>query len=206
MMLIALDGPAASGKGTIAKRLGEYYKLPVLYTGNIYRAIAAIAIKNQIDILDINQIILIAQKLEIADLEQDNLSDELVGNNASKIAINSELRKATYVFQRDFIDNAVQRNNGAIIEGRDIGTVICPEADYKFFLTAAVEIRAKRRADQNSNKNYENILADLKSRDFRDETREIAPLKLAQDSIIIDTSNFSADEAFNKIINLIKGQ
>ena len=120
-----------------------------------------------------------------------------MGQYASIIGVYPELRAVTYSFQRDFIDSAI---NGAVIEGRDIGTVICPEARYKFYITADVEVRAKRRLAQQPEAEYEVILADLKLRDERDQNRAVAPLKPAEDAIIIDSSNLNAAETLGEIL------
>jgi cytidylate kinase len=189
-LLIAIDGPSASGKGTIAKLLGEKLNLPVLYTGNIYRAVAYKVIQNNIDPHEIEKVVELAKQLTLEELENSNLTQEKVGQYASIIGVYSKVRDAMYKFQRDFIENS----NGAVIEGRDIGTVICPEATFKFYITADSEVRARRRAAQQLGSDYETILADLKTRDERDQNREVAPLKPANDAIIIDSSRLNAKE------------
>ena len=202
-IFIAIDGPAASGKGTIADLLAEKLKLPVLHTGNIYRAIGCKLIENSISPENQKEAVKFAEELQLKDLKNDKLAEEIVGNYASKIAIYSELRQATHKFQRSFIENA---EKGAIIEGRDIGTVICPEATYKFYITADVEIRAKRRSLQNLNIDYNIILNDLKIRDERDSSRQAAPLKPAEDAIIIDSSSLSIIEVIDRIEAIILGK
>jgi len=194
---IAIDGPSASGKGTISKMLGEKLNLPVLYTGNIYRAIAYNILQNNIDPNNVEKAIEAAKSLKIVDLDNPNLTQEKVGQYASIIGAYPKLRDATYKFQRDFIENSI---NGAVIEGRDIGTVICPEARFKFFITASAEVRATRRLTQHNNSNYETILADLKERDKRDQERTVAPLKPAEDAVIIDSSNLNAKETLDIIL------
>lgn len=195
--VIAIDGPSASGKGTIARMLGEKLGVPVLYTGNIYRAIAHKVLLENIDAQDIAAIVAIALKLEVGDLTNDALAREEVGQLASVIGVYKQVRDATYNFQREFIRNS---SNGAVIEGRDIGTVICPEADFKFYITADVEVRAQRRADQYGNADYQDILRDLKIRDERDQNREVAPLKPAADAIIIDSSTLNAEQTLDEIM------
>lgn len=197
---IAIDGPAASGKGTIADLLAKKLQLPVLHTGNIYRAIGYKLIENSFSPENQIQAVKFAENLQLEDLNNPNLEKENIGNYASKIAVYSDVRAATYEFQRNFIEES---NQGAIIEGRDIGTVICPEANYKFYITADVEVRAKRRSLQNLNIDYQVILEDLKKRDERDSSREAAPLKPASDAIIIDSSNLTINEVINKIISMI---
>ena len=198
-LFIAIDGPAASGKGTIARLLGESLSLPVLYTGNIYRAIAHKILRDGQDPYNKNNAITMAKKLKLTDLGNPELTLEKVGEYASIIGVYKELRDVTYKFQRQFIEDS----NGAVIEGRDIGTVICPEADFKFYITADVEVRAKRRFAQQANSNYETILIDLKMRDERDQNRSVAPLKPAEDAIIIDSSKLNAQETLNKMLSLI---
>lgn len=198
-LLIAIDGPAASGKGTMAKLLGLKFNLPVLYTGNIYRAIAYKIWSKNKDPHDMATAITAAKELKLADLDNPNLNHEQVGQYASIIGVYPELRNITYRFQRDFIDNS----SGAVIDGRDIGTVICPEADFKFYITADVEIRAKRRAAQQIGIDYETILADLKLRDERDKNRSVAPLKPAEDAIIIDNSDMGVEETLEKIVKIL---
>ncbi len=198
-LLIAIDGPSASGKGTIARLLGEKLGLPVLYTGNIYRAIAYKVIEKNIDPHNIDEVVKIAKSLKLDDLNNPNLFDEKVGQYASIIGVYSNLRDATYRFQRDFIEES----NGAVIEGRDIGTVICPEAAFKFYITADASVRAKRRFAQQPNSKYETILADLIVRDERDMGREVAPLKPAEGAIIIDSSNLDAKETLALILSNI---
>jgi cytidylate kinase len=195
-VFVAIDGPAASGKGTIAKILGEELNLPVLYTGNIYRAIAYRIWFEKQDPSDLNAVINSAKKIQLSDLSNPELSQEEVGKIASIIGSYPELREVTYIFQRDFIN----KSNGAVIEGRDIGTVICPEAKYKFYITADVQVRARRRYEQIKNTDYEKILADLKVRDERDQNRSIAPLKPAQDAIIIDNSKLTPAEVLSEIL------
>lgn len=198
-IIIAIDGPSASGKGTIAKILGEKLNLPVLYTGNIFRAIALNVIEQNIPIDDLEKIIDITKKLNLEELIKPELSAEAVGECASVIAVYPEVRKETNILQRNFIKNSP----GAVVEGRDIGTVICPEAPYKFFITADVEARAKRRFSQLKHANYDDILFDLVKRDERDKNREASPLKPAEDAIFIDNSKLSVEETIALILNNI---
>jgi CMP/dCMP kinase len=197
-LLIAIDGPSASGKGTIAKLLGKELKLPVLYTGNIYRAIAYKLYISQEDPHDIKVAIKLAKELVLQDLDNTSLSQDKIGQYASIIGSYPELRDVTYSFQRDFIESS----EGAIIEGRDIGTVICPEATFKFYITASAEVRAQRRADQLS-EDYQTILKELRIRDDRDLNRTVAPLKPAQDAIIIDSSSLDAQKTLDKMLGII---
>ncbi|MEK6734670.1 MAG: (d)CMP kinase [Pseudomonadota bacterium] len=199
-LFIAIDGPAASGKGTIASLLAKDLNLPVLHTGNIYRAIAYKIWQSKQDPNDLKHNLIYANSLKASDLDNQNLQNEEIGKYASIISVDPSLRSATYKFQRDFIENS----DGAVIEGRDIGTVICPEAKFKFYITADVEVRAKRRCMQQKHISYEAILADLKQRDERDLNRAVAPLKPAADAVIIDSSRMSVDQTLKEIQNIIK--
>lgn len=198
-IFIAIDGPSASGKGTIARLLGEELNLPVLYTGNIYRAIAYKILQNNIDPHNLTEVTAVARKLKLEDLEITSLFQEKVGQYASIIGVHPEVRDITYLFQRDFIE----KSEGAIIEGRDIGTVICPEANFKFYITADVEVRAKRRFAQQRESDYQTILADLKVRDERDQSRIVAPLKPAKDAIIIDSSKLDVQTTLDLLLRVI---
>ena len=198
-LLIAIDGPAASGKGTIAKLLGEKLNLPVLYTGNIYRAIAYKILQAKQDPYDVKLAVEAAKALKLEDLTNVNLNQEQVGQYASIIGVYPALRDVTFIFQRNFIE----KSHRAVIEGRDIGTVICPEANFKFYITADVEIRAKRRFNQLDGADYNIILADLQQRDERDQNRAIAPLKPAIDAIIIDNSQLNIQETLANLLDII---
>lgn len=203
-ILIAIDGPSASGKGTIAQKIAHHYNLQHLNTGAIYRAVALRMILRNISIEDLEKKLQDLTELSLFDeLENPKLFDEEVGAMASIIAKNFELRKELFIFQKKFIENAKQNFSGAILDGRDTTTIICPEADFKFFITADVEIRASRRQKQLPNIDFEVILNQLKQRDFNDYNRQIAPLKIANDAIIIDTSSLTILQVFNKIINII---
>jgi CMP/dCMP kinase len=197
-LLIAIDGPSASGKGTLSKLIGKKLGLPVLYTGNIYRAIAYKVYISQGNPHDVNSTIELAKELVLKDLDNPDLSQDQIGQYASIIGSYPELRDVTYSFQRDFIENS----EGAVIEGRDIGTVICPEARFKFYITASAEVRAQRRAFQLSG-DYQTILKDLIMRDDRDLNRIVAPLKPAEDAVIIDSSSLDAKETLNKMLKVI---
>lgn len=199
-LFIAIDGPSASGKGTIAKKLAEHLGLPVLYTGNLYRAVAFEGLYHNIKPDNIDEIIRFIKTISLQKLENPNLREERIGEYASIIASFQEIRKALYNFQRNFIESS----NGTVIEGRDIGTVICPEAQVKFFLTASVEVRAQRRFAQQDKESYETILADLKRRDERDQNRSAAPLKMAQEAIMIDNSNLSIQATLELMLDKIK--
>lgn len=206
--LIAIDGPSASGKGTVAKKLALHFKVPYLNTGALYRLIAYRALLAKIDLQAIDSHIdgLVANITEEA-LEEDALFTEETGAAASVVAKNQNLRDKIFHFQRDFALSGVRDLGGAVLDGRDIGTVICPDAPYKFFITADVEIRAKRRFDQLKKQakvvSYDEILAQLKKRDEQDSNRANSPLTIAKDAIVIDNGNLTIEEGFQKILNYI---
>lgn len=209
-LLIAIDGPSASGKGTLAKKIAQYFKIPYLNTGALYRLLAFRAINQSLDSdLDDKNIKLLISNLNINEneLENEELFSEKVAKIASLIARNSEVRKALFNFQRNFATINKEKFNGAVLDGRDTTTVICPDADYKFFITASVEIRAKRRFEQlklqNPNADYQEILTQLQQRDENDYNRKEAPLKIAENSVMIDNSNLSIEEGFLKILDII---
>jgi CMP/dCMP kinase len=200
-LLITIDGPAASGKGTISKLLAKKLGIFAFYTGNIYRAIALKIKLDKQDYNNIDEVLQAAQSINIDSLNHPKLNDEEIGQCASIISAYTLVRKEAYQFQRNIIDNL---KSGAVIEGRDIGTVVCPEAKYKFYITADVEVRAKRRYEQLKNIGYEEVLNDLKMRDARDMNRVNAPLKPADDAIIIDNSLLTIEQTLDELIKMIK--
>lgn len=209
-LVIAIDGPSASGKGTLAKKIAKHFNLPYLNTGALYRLIAYRAIKQSLDNnLDNHAIDLLTKNLQIDsnELENEELFSEKVAKIASILAKESKVRSALFDFQKQFIITGKQKFGGAVLDGRDTTTVICPDANYKFFITAAVEIRAKRRFDQLKSQNlksdYQEILNQLKQRDQNDYQRKEAPLKIASDAIIIDNSNLSIEGGFLEILAAI---
>lgn len=177
---IAIDGPAASGKGTIARALARHFGFAHLDTGLLYRAVG---IKG-------GDPILAARELQPADLARDDLRTAAAGQAASRVAAIPDVRAALLEFQRDF----ARRSPGAVLDGRDIGTVICPNADLKFYVTASDEVRAARRAVE-LGADPEQMLVELRERDIRDTSRKTAPLRPATDAIFLDTTNLSIDEA-----------
>lgn len=208
-LTIAIDGPSASGKGTLSKKLAEYFKLPYLNTGALYRLIALRVINRKIDTNNFSkEISHLVKDINESDLDCEELFSEKVGAVASIIAKKSDLRSALFSFQKDFIQNGKDKKGGAVLDGRDTTTVICPDADYKFFVTANVEVRAKRRFDQLIKKgdevSYEEILAQLKKRDDNDLNRPESPLTIANEAIIINNEKLSIEEGFQKILHIIE--
>ncbi|SMX30176.1 Cytidylate kinase [Pelagimonas phthalicica] len=193
---IAIDGPAAAGKGTISKAVAAHFGFAHLDTGLLYRAVGAKTLSG-------TSAIAAAQGLQPEDLENDSLRTPEVAQAASKVAAFPEVRAALVDFQRAF----ARRAGGAVLDGRDIGTVICPQAEAKLFVTASAEVRAKRRFDELAAKgladDYEAVLRDVRERDDRDMNRSDAPLKPAADAVLLDTSDLSIDEAVRQAISLI---
>jgi cytidylate kinase len=191
--VIAIDGPAASGKGTLARRLGEAYGFRVLDTGLLYRAVGrAVA-----DPADTAAAIRAALALDPRDLADPALREDAAAQAASRVSAIPGVRAALLAFQRDFAATAP----GAVLDGRDIGTVICPDAPAKIFVTADVEARADRRWKELLARGaapiYAAVLADLRQRDERDRRRSVAPMVPAGDAFLLDTTAMTADEAYD---------
>ena len=199
-MIIAVDGPSASGKGTIAKALARHFGLHYLDTGTLYRMVGLMVQRRGVNPANEEACAAIAASLDPASFADTELRGELVGGYASKVAVLPKVRTALLHFQRDF---AAQKP-GAVLDGRDIGTVICPEADYKFFVTASFEARTKRRHLESAGETLASVKADIMARDQRDAARAVNPLKPASDAVVIDTSNITAQQAVAQVIALIK--
>ena len=195
--VIAIDGPAASGKGTISKAISEKLQFNYLDTGKLYRAIGA-------KYLEGYQPIAAAKSLERNDLDKYDLQKPEIAQAASEIASIPEVRAALLEFQRNFS----QKLPGAVLDGRDIGTVVCPDARIKIFLTASLEARAKRRyielRKHDEKINFETILEQIKGRDERDRTRSSSPMVAASDAKIFDTSELSINEAVDEVFSFIQ--
>tara|TARA_Y100000589_G_scaffold73748_1_gene66928 strand:+ start:2323 stop:2931 length:609 start_codon:yes stop_codon:yes gene_type:complete len=196
-IVIAIDGPAASGKGTVSKAVAKKLRFNYLDTGKLYRTIGA-------KYLEGYQPIAAAQKLESSDLDKYDLQKPEIAQAASEIASIPEVRAALLEFQRNFS----QKKPGAVLDGRDIGTVVCPKAKIKIFLTASLEARAKRRyvelRKQDKEISFETILEQIRERDNRDQTRSCSPMLAARDAKIFDTSKLSINEAVDKVFNYIQ--
>ena len=195
--VIAIDGPAASGKGTVSKVISEKLQFNYLDTGKLYRAIGA-------KYLEGYQPIAAAKSLESSDLAKYDLQKPEIAQAASEIASIPEVRAALLEFQRNFS----QKMPGAVIDGRDIGTIVCPDAKIKIFLTASLEARAKRRYFElykhDEKISFETILKQIKERDERDQTRSSSPMVAAKDAKIFDTSKLSVNEAVEKVLSYIQ--
>jgi cytidylate kinase len=202
-MIIAIDGPAASGKGTLGKRIAAHYSLIHLDTGKLYRAVARDTLAAGANPSDQDAALAAAEALELGTLGDPFLVDSRLGEAASIVASHPAVRAALLAYQRAF----ARRKPGAVLDGRDIGTVICPEAEVKLFVTAAPDERARRRYRElceagNSIAEAE-VLADIKRRDERDKSRAAAPLRMAEDAVLLDTTNLDIDAAFKAAIALI---
>jgi len=202
-MIIAVDGPAASGKGTIARALAEHYRLPHLDTGLLYRAVALNLLQTGGD-PDSEFSAARACDISRIDFADPELKSETVGGIASRISAYKMVRDALLERQRAF----AALPGGAVLDGRDIGTVIAPHADAKLFVTAAPEVRARRRFDElvrmGLNVHYDDVLADIRARDERDSGREQAPLRPAADADILDTSDMTPAEAVAAAIKAVE--
>ncbi len=206
-MIIAIDGPAASGKGTLGKRLAEHYGFAHLDTGLLYRAVARVLMDRNVPLSDRDAAAEVAQNLDVSHLDDDSrLRGAAMGEAASVVSAYQPVRDALLAFQRQF----GTKLPGAVLDGRDIGTVVCPDADVKLFITAAPEERARRRhlelVKRGEQAQYEAILQDIRRRDERDINRSTAPLKPAADSILLDTTHFDADAAFRAALDLVSGR
>jgi cytidylate kinase len=202
--VVAIDGPAASGKGTLAARLGEALGLPVLDTGLLYRAVAAAVLSHNGDLDDAKACAAAALTLDLDALDESALRSPAMGEAASRVAAHGEVRDALIAVQRAF----AAREPGAVLDGRDIGTVIVRNAQAKLYVTASAEARALRRWREATQRGeaviYENVLADIRRRDERDEGRTVAPLKPAPDAILLDTTDLSIDAAFDAARRIVE--
>ena len=206
-MIVAIDGPAASGKGTIAKKLAEYFNLSYLDTGILYRAVALQLLTKGMNEKDSQSAEKVARQVSIASIDHTGIRTQAVSDLASKIAAIPGVRQELLDRQRRFAQNPDPGKDGAILDGRDIGTVVCPHADFKIFIIADLEIRAKRRWKELLQSDptviYCEVLEEMRSRDERDTNRKDAPLVVTSDAMVIDTSNKSIDVSFNEAKNWI---
>jgi cytidylate kinase len=202
--IIAIDGPAASGKGTLARRLAERLGVPYLDTGLLYRAVARDVLARGENLENASAAVVAAKAVDARTLGDPALRGPRAGDAASIVAKIPEVRAALLDYQRDFARTAAR---GAILDGRDIGTVVCPDAHIKIFVTASDEARARRRHLEHQGRGeaiaYERVLEDLRRRDARDSGRSIAPLEVAADAQLIDTTDLDPDQAFDAVLCLI---
>ncbi len=203
-MIITVDGPAASGKGTLARRLAKHYGLPHLDTGLLYRGVGYLMLEGNCALDDVATAARIAQELDVSKLDNDALRSDRVGEAASQVAAIPGVRVALLKLQQDF----ARQPGGAVLDGRDTGTVIAPNADVKLFVTATPEERARRRhielAARRTPVEYCEVVSDIKKRDERDSGRAIAPLKPAPDAVLLDTTGLDIEAAFRAAIEIVE--
>ncbi|MCB1355822.1 MAG: (d)CMP kinase [Maritimibacter sp.] len=196
---VAIDGPAAAGKGTVSKAVAEHFGFAHLDTGLLYRAVGAKVLAGEDPVAA-------ARGLRAEDLKAEGLRRPEVAQAASEVAVEPEVRAALVDFQRAF----ATRSGGAVLDGRDIGTVICPEAQAKLFITASAQVRAERRFRELVAKGHvtdiETVLEDVQARDERDSARATAPLKPAEDAVVIDTSDLTIEEAVAAAVSAIEAR
>lgn len=195
-MIIAVDGPAAAGKGTIARALARHFGYHFLDTGSLYRMVGLAVLQAGKAPQDARAAIDAARSLDPSRFADGKLRNEQVGAAASVVAVIPEVRAALLAFQRDY----ARKQPGAVLDGRDIGTVVCPDADVKLFVTASAEVRARRRQEELGQASFAEVLAEIRARDERDSKRMAAPLVPAADAVTLDTSDLNIDEAVAKAV------
>lgn len=202
-MIIAVDGPSAAGKGTLAKGLARLLGFHFLDTGSLYRMVGLAMLQGGHAGSDRASAVRLALSLDPLKVRDADLRTEAVAAMASQVAVIPEVRQALLDFQRQF----AKRQPGAVLDGRDIGTVVCPEADLKFFVTAATGVRARRRHDElrasGQRTDYAAVLDDVMARDERDASRNEAPTRPAEDAILIDTSELDREEVLNAVMEVV---
>jgi len=206
-LVVAIDGPAASGKGTLARRIAGRFCLAHLASGKLYRATALIILDTGADPYDPAVATAAARRVTPAMLSDPRLLGEAVANASSVVAASPEVRAALLAMQRAFAAHPPAGATGAVLDGRDIGTTVCPDAAVKLFITASVEARAERRLRELRQRGvaaiYGDVLQDMKERDARDSGRRVAPLAAAPDAVIIDTTGLDADDVFEQVSHII---
>jgi cytidylate kinase len=206
-IIIAVDGPVAAGKGTLARRLADHFGYAYLDTGALYRAVGSRVLRQGGDPADPVVAAKAAESLGESDRAAPDLRSEAVGLAASKVATIPGVRAALLDFQRRFAHQPPGGKAGAVLDGRDIGTVVCPDAPVKLFVTARDEVRAERRykelMDKGENVSFERVLADLRQRDAQDQARAAAPLKPADDAHLLDTSDLAIEAAVAAAIEAV---
>jgi len=202
-MIIAVDGPSASGKGSVSRRLATHFGLLYLDTGVLYRAVAREMLDRGLPLEDEAMASQVARNLNVERIDQERLRERHMGDAASRVAASPAVRTALLEVQRAF----ARRPVGAVLDGRDIGTVVCPDADVKLFITASPEARARRRyvelRARGENVDERQVYHDILERDRRDQGRSTAPLCKAEDAHLLDTTNLDIDQAFNAALGLI---
>ncbi len=205
--IIAIDGPASVGKTTLAKKLSKEYNSSILYSGKLYRAVALEIVRRKINPNNITGILKCINDINLNKLDSKELYSSEIDNVSSIISSKKRVRNRLITFQREFPKKNQKNNKFSIIEGRDIGTIIFPNANYKIFLWADAKVRALRRCEQIKNNGkkaeYNKIFREINARDRKDLTRKIAPLKPAANSVLLDTSYIDIEQAFNAINKII---
>jgi cytidylate kinase len=203
-MIVTVDGPAASGKGTLARRLAAHYGLPHLDTGLLYRGVGFLMLEQNYALDDEQSAAKLALELDLKKLDHDALRSRRLGEAASRVAAIPKVRAALLKLQQDFANQP----GGAVLDGRDTGTVIAPHADVKIFVTATPEERARRRhielAARRDPVEYCEVITDIKKRDERDSERSIAPLKPAPDAVLLDTTQLDIEAAFRAALSIVE--
>jgi cytidylate kinase len=203
-VIITVDGPAASGKGTLAKKLAAHYGLPHLDTGMLYRGVAYLMLERNHALDDVAAAARMASALDLSKIDPEKLRADAVSEAASIVAAIPGVRAALLKLQQDF----ARQPKGAVLDGRDTGTVIAPDADVKLFVTASAEVRAKRRhielAARKTPVEFCEVIADIKKRDERDSERSIAPLKPAPDAVLLDTTDLDIEAAFRAALSIVE--
>ncbi len=206
-IVITVDGPSAAGKGTLARRLAAHFGFEFLDTGALYRGVGLSVLGQGLDPADEKAATAAAKALKAEILSDPALRAEETSTAASKVAAIPAVRAAILNWQRDFARNAARDSGGAVLDGRDIGTVVCPDADAKLFITASLEARADRRVKELQARGeraiYARVLQDMQERDARDQGRSISPTRPATDALIIDTSDLTADQVFERALAFI---
>lgn len=209
-MIVAIDGPSAAGKGTLARRLAAALDFAYLDTGLLYRAVGARLLAEGCAPGDPMAAERAAAELEPADLERADLRSEAVAQAASEVAAQAEVRARLLAFQRRFAASPPDGKAGAVLDGRDIATVVCPEAEVKVFLTASLEARAARRLkelqERGENAIYPRVLQEMRDRDARDSGRAAAPLRPAEEAIVLDTTEMDSDAVFDAVWAIVKSR
>jgi CMP/dCMP kinase len=205
--IITIDGPSAAGKGTLAKRLAQYFGFAFLDTGALYRGVALTLLRQGHDPADTEKAIAAAKALKPDILSDPELRTEATSLAASVVAAIPGVRDAVLYWQRDFAHRPPNGSRGAVLDGRDIGTVVCPDAPAKLFITASVEARARRRFQELQARGetaiYARVLQDMQERDARDRARPISPTKAAENAETIDTSDLTADQVFDQALAFV---
>jgi cytidylate kinase len=202
-MIIAVDGPSASGKGSISRRLAAHLGLPYLDTGLLYRAVARDMLDQGLPLDDEDAAVRAAKSLDLSGLDDPRLRERRMGEAASQVAASPAVREALLELQRDF----AHQPGGAVLDGRDIGTVVCPAADVKLYIAASPDERARRRylelRERGEDVDEDEIYQDILKRDRRDQERSAAPLRKADDAHLLDTTNLDIEQAFKAALGLI---